>query len=67
MLHDLITHDKSILISCVPEAQCGGLFNVRGSDDDFVCEDTSLTCCHEDQITEPQTEQCSKFASEGYR
>ena len=56
-----------MLISCVLEDKCGGFFNVRGSDDDFVCEDTSLICCHEDQITEPPAKQCSQLASEGYR
>ena len=56
-------------ISCVPETQCDGFFNVR-QDDDLVCEDASLICCHEDQVKEQEDngpEQCSKFAKEGYR
>ena len=62
-----------IVISCVPEEQCGGLFTIRGSDDNYVCEDTSYTCCHNDVIVQPESadidgpQQCSKFTSEGYR
>ena len=52
---------------CVPDDICGGFLDVKGAEDDFVCEDNSLVCCHEEQITEPRAEQCSKFASEGYR
>ena len=57
-----------IFISCVSEDKCGEYLGIRGDDlDEFFCEDASLICCHEEQITEPRAEQCSKFASEGYR
>ena len=40
-------------------------------DDDLVCDDASLICCHEDQVKELDVEdgpeQCTKFAGEGYR
>ena len=54
-------------VSCVPAEYCGGFLDVKGADDDFLCEDASLVCCHEDQITEPPAKQCSQLASEGYR
>ena len=62
---------------CVQNNQCNGLLTVRGAGD-LVCQDTSLTCCHNDavikQVTpddpnlEPDYEQefCSEYASNGF-
>ena len=69
--------------SCVPNNQCEGLLEVRGTSEP-TCEDSSQKCCHESSIIEngkdenssngsseidyyDNKEYCSAFESEGYR
>ena len=48
----------------MPKSECLGLINVRGSDD-LVCEDASLTCCHEASMKKEN--KCEDHSQIGYR
>ena len=74
---------NTLIFRCVPNEKCGGLLNVRVTDD-LICEDSSQKCCHESSIIEnvkdensnigsseidyyDNKEYCSAYESEGYR
>ena len=63
-LSNCINIFETYYFSCVPKSECLGLIKVRGSNE-LVCEDASLTCCHEASMKKQN--KCEDHSPIGYR
>ena len=62
-----ITQHIYFFHSCVKKEQCqDAKIDIRGSGDGPVCNDSSLVCCHPQNV-EPSTSEESECSADGFR